>query len=73
MKVAEINADISRKHGFDERKCFTAGLLHDISTVIKPDDMLAYAKSESLSLCTGEKRFPSLLHQRLSTIAANEY
>jgi len=71
--VAEMNVRIGRMYGLDENKCRIAGYLHDVSAVIKPADMLKYAKENSMPLCEAEERYPFLLHQRMSRIAAAEY
>ncbi len=71
--VARENAAIAAQYGLEADKCRVAGLLHDISTVIKADDMLSYAKANNMALCTAEENFPFLLHQRMSEIAAKEY
>ena len=71
--VAEMSLRIGRMHGLDLRKCEYAALMHDISAVIKPGDMLEYAKVAGMELCEAEERFPFLLHQRMSEIVAREY
>ena len=71
--VAEANADIAARFGLNAASCRTAALLHDISAVMKPQDMLDYAKQNRLELCEAELRFPFLLHQRISRIIAEEY
>lgn len=72
-RVAEINRKIAGMYFLDDSKCCSAGILHDVSTVIKPQDMLEYAVSKGWQLCEAEKKFPILLHQRLSVNAAREY
>ncbi len=47
--VAERNALISKRYGLDRDKCVIAGLLHDISAIIKPQDMLKYAYKEAVN------------------------
>ena len=71
--VAEKNALISKRYGLDSEKCVIGGLLHDISAVIKPEDMLKYAYEKNFDICEAEKKYPFLLHQRLSKICAVEY
>lgn len=73
LDVAEMNARIARMHGLDEDICRKAALLHDISAVIKADDMYAYAAEKGMQLCEAEGRYHFLLHQRMSGIAAREY
>lgn len=71
--VAEANAGIAAQFGLDASSCRTAALLHDISAVIAPKDMLDYARQNGLELCEAELRFPFLLHQRISRIIAEDY
>ena len=71
--VADRNALISKTYDLDHDKCVIAGLLHDISAVIRPEDMLKYAYENSLEVCEAERKYPFLLHQRLSKICAVEY
>ena len=71
--VAEKNALISKRYGLDPEKCVIGGLLHDISAIIKPEDMLKYAYKNNFDICEAEKKYPFLLHQRLSKICAVEY
>lgn len=71
--VAEANEEIAARFGLDTSSCREAALLHDISAVIAPKDMLDYMKQNGLALCEAELRFPFLLHQRISRIMAEEY
>lgn len=71
--VAERNVLISKIYGLSHDKCAIAGLLHDISAIIKPADMLKYAYENGFAICEAERKYPFLLHQRLSKICAAEY
>ena len=71
--VADRNAAISKTYDLDQDKCVIAGLLHDISAIIKPEDMLKYAYENRFEICEAERKYPFLLHQRLSKICAVEY
>ena len=71
--VAERNALIAKTYNLDHDKCVIAGLLHDISAIIKPADMLEYAYENGFAICEAERKYPFLLHQRLSKICAVEY
>lgn len=68
--VAEQGRRMAVRFGLDENKIVTAGLLHDISGIIKPADMLTYAMTEGWSLDPAEEKHPFLLHQRLSAVFA---
>lgn len=71
--VAERNGLIAETYALDRNKCIIAGLLHDISAVIRPEDMLKYARENSFDLCEAERKYPFLLHQRLSKMIAAQY
>lgn len=71
--VAAENVLISKIYDLDHDKCVIAGLLHDISAIIKPEDMLEYANENCFDICEAERKYPFLLHQRLSKICAAEY
>lgn len=47
-------------------------MLHDIVAVMKPEDMLGYARAINWYICEAEERYPFLLHQRLSAVLAIE-
>lgn len=70
--VAKINKKIAEKYNLDEEKCVVSALLHDISTILLPEDMLNYAKEKNYNLCTAEEKYPFLLHQRISKTIAKE-
>lgn len=53
--VADRNALISKTYDLDHDKCVIAGLLHDISAIIKPEDMLKYAYENCLDVCEAER------------------
>lgn len=57
--VAERNALIAKAYNLDHDKCVIAGLLHDISAIIKPEDMLKYACENHLDICEAERKYPS--------------
>lgn len=70
--VAETSSMLAEKFGLDQQICEISGYLHDISAILAPSDMLCYAKNHSFILYEAEKRYPFLLHQRISRlIAAN--
>jgi len=73
QEVATVCEQIARQYGLDERKCRAAALLHDISAVIKPADMLRYVTSQSLPVCEAEERYNFLLHQRMSRFVAEAH
>lgn len=70
--VAEYIDKLALQYGLDREKCCIAALLHDISTLIKWEDMLSYARDNGWQLCEAEKTQPFLLHQRISEVIARE-
>lgn len=70
--VADECAKIAAKYGLDAEKCELAALLHDISAVISPDEMTARAAERGLHIYEAERRYPFLLHQRISRIIAKD-
>lgn len=72
-EVAAVNRELAERFGLDPEKCAAGGLLHDISAVIAPADMLEYAVIHGFELCEAERKYPFLLHQRISVIAAEEF
>jgi len=64
--VAETNREIAGQYGLDAGICEQCGYLHDISAVISPKDMLAYALKNAWYIDEAERKHPFLLHQRLS-------
>ena len=56
--VAERNALIAKTYNLDHDKCVIAGLLHDISAIIKPADMLEYAYENGFAICEAERKYP---------------
>ena len=68
--VSEECARLAQRFGLNEDHCRMAGMLHDISAVIRPDDMLTWAETHHMPLCEAERRHPFLLHQRMSRLVA---
>lgn len=66
--VANTNIDIAKQFGLDEYLCEMSGYLHDISVVINPNDMLAYMVNNNLFIDEAEKKYPFILHQRISKL-----
>lgn len=70
MAVAKTNEALARRFKLDISAASACALLHDISNVIKPQDMLHYAVAQNWALDEAERRHPFLLHQRLSAVFA---
>jgi predicted HD superfamily hydrolase involved in NAD metabolism len=70
--VAEMNIKIAEQYGLDKNICELCGYLHDISAVIAPQDMLAYAVENGWYIDESERKHPFILHQRISRVIAQE-
>ena len=72
-EVAGVCKTLAEMFGLDTQKSMIGGMLHDIGAVIAPADMLEYALEYELELCEAERKYPFLLHQRISEIIAEEF
>lgn len=72
VSVMKASGEIAARFQLDPQRVKTAALLHDISAVLKPMDMLEYAKEHGWIIDEAEERYPFLLHQRMSAVIARE-
>lgn len=72
LSVSSICGGIADSFGLDRDKCVLSGLLHDISAVVKPEDMLSWVRDNALPLDEAELKYPFLLHQRISAVIARD-
>lgn len=72
LAVASANGQIAGRYGLDREICIACGLLHDISAILRPADMLSHAQGEGLSVDESEERFPFLLHQRFARMLSED-
>ncbi len=70
--VAETNVRIAKQYKLNYEKCYLSALLHDVSAVMNPNDMVIYALDRELILDDAEKKYPFLLHQQISVFFAKE-
>ena len=70
--VAEMNIKIAEQYRLDKTICELSGYLHDISAVVSPADMLSYAIDKGWYIDEAERKYPFLLHQRISWVIAQE-
>ena len=73
MDVANTNSKIAEKYGLDKDICIISGYLHDISVVIQPNDMLTYMVENNLFVDESERKYPFILHQRISRLLAKAF
>lgn len=70
IDVANTNKEIALRYNLDEKICIISGYLHDISTVVHPNDMLNYMIENNLFVDESERKYPFILHQRISKLIA---
>lgn len=70
--VARKSEALARRFGLDQARASRAALVHDVSGVLKPREMLDYALLRGWDLDGAERRFPVLLHQRVSADFARD-
>jgi len=70
--VAEMNVKISEQYSLEKEICELSGYLHDISVIITPTDMLNYVVDNGWYIDEAERKYPFLLHQRISKVIAQE-
>lgn len=70
--VAEIAVELAELYNLDIAKIKLAAYLHDISSIMTPQEMYEFAIMHGLKIDAAEEKFHSLLHQRISKIIAQE-
>jgi predicted HD superfamily hydrolase involved in NAD metabolism len=73
VKVAEMCADLAVRFKLDKTAAFCSGILHDVSAVVNPRDMIAYAEKNGWYIDDSERKYNSILHQRISEVIAKDY
>lgn len=72
IAVAKKSEKIATIFGLDAVTVSNSALLHDISNVMSPQDMLDYGMNQNWEIDPSEEKYPFLLHQRLSAVFAGE-
>ena len=70
--VAEMSVKIAEQYDLDRIVCELGGYLHDISAIITPASMLSHAINNGWNIDEAERKYPFLLHQRVSKVIAYE-
>ena len=70
--VAQTSRRIADQFGLDAEICMASALLHDISAILRPADMLSHAREAGLFIDESEERFPFLLHQRFARMLSED-
>jgi len=72
VSVSKTSEELAARFGLEESTASVSALLHDISNVLKPQDMLDYAIRCEWMIDEAERKHPFLLHQRLSAVFAQD-
>lgn len=73
QRVAKVAQDLASTYSIDPQSAYVCGLLHDISAIIKPKDMLELMKENQQNIDPAEEKYPFLLHQKISALIARDY
>ena len=72
-RVTNKVKEIAGQYSLNDHQLVCAALLHDVSAVIKREDMLAHARRDGWILESCEVKHPIILHQKFSSILAQEW
>jgi len=72
MLVRAMALELATRYGLDREQVSAAALLHNISRLIPQKDYLDFAKEYGMEILPEEKKYPYLLHQKISRILAVE-
>lgn len=63
---------IAEKFHVDKEKAAIAGYLHDISGIFPNEERIAVAEEFGVAIVEAERKFPMIIHQKLSRVIAKE-
>lgn len=73
LGVAYTAANLAMRYGFDVKKAFKAGLLHDCTKYMDTEESLKYCKKHNVIISDAEKDNPgALLHSKTGAVMAKE-
>jgi len=72
LRVAQTGAEIAKAYDLDKDRVETACYLHDISAVIPQEDYVAVCENYGVEVLDLERAYPTLLHQRVSRLIAEQ-
>ena len=68
--VSDTAAALAMAYGFDSKKAYIAGLLHDCAKYMSNEELLDYCNENGLEVTEGELRAPHLLHAKVGAYMA---
>lgn len=72
IRVANEAKKIAEKFHVDKEKAAIAGYLHDISGIFPNEERIAVAEEFGVAIVEAERKFPMIIHQKLSRVIAKE-
>ena len=69
-RVAAEARRLAQRWGEDADNAETAGWLHDISAIVPPEQRINLAEYFQIDILPDERRYPMILHQKLSAVMA---
>ncbi|MBS9803436.1 bis(5'-nucleosyl)-tetraphosphatase (symmetrical) YqeK [Bacillus toyonensis] len=72
IRVANEARKIAGKFHVDEEKAAIAGYLHDISAIFPSEERITVAEEFDIEIFPAERKFPMIIHQKLSRVIAKE-
>jgi predicted HD superfamily hydrolase involved in NAD metabolism len=64
--VAEIAVKLATQFGLDEVKASISGWAHDLGRIVPDAQMIEYCTKENIDVLNEEKKYPGILHQKVS-------
>jgi predicted HD superfamily hydrolase involved in NAD metabolism len=62
LNVAKTAVELARRYGADEKKAYTAGILHDVLKDKSPEELLSYLDKNAVALTEVERSNHKLYH-----------
>ncbi|GAF23870.1 hydrolase [Bacillus sp. JCM 19047] len=72
FNVAKLAKELAEINNLDVEAAFTAGLLHDISGIIPNNKRISIAEDMNIPILAEERKFPLIIHQKISEVIANK-
>ncbi|HDX9653957.1 HAD family hydrolase [Bacillus wiedmannii] len=72
IRVANESRKIAVTYNVNEEKAAIAGYLHDISAIFPNKDRIVAAEQFGIEILQEERKFPMIIHQKLSKVIAKE-
>ncbi len=72
QRVAQLAKAMAARFSLDEEEAEIAGWLHDVSVVFPNDSRISVAESLGIQVLPEERKFPLIIHQKISKVMAEQ-